>query len=313
VVTIETIGFGDITPKTPGARVFTCFYAALGILNLGVAVSLTRETVLEAMEVGYRKRVKVMKDRRRETRKKRMIDRRWRAAVEWRLRDKGEQVWVRDERKKDRGVVRKVLEFVRWHSPVLHPEHGHHHGMHLNLDGLSPSQLESAALETGVPLQDLLPTDFIIKTIKDVKERKSVDGNHGQDDRKVLENLCKGLEEPAANTLTHARLGRMIAMLSHFAFAMHGSSARDAGMVIHHVHDHEDDTSHHSDHMHAATEVAPPGQGPSKDVAQSYESFRAGMEREERKAFYARLIVACSIFVLFWVVSDRSVNAAMAL
>src|SRR5262245_17418940 len=184
VVTIETIGFGDIAPKTSGARAFTCCYAALGIVNLGVAVSMTRETVLEAMEVGYRKRLKTMKDRRRETRKQRRIERRWRAAVEWRLRDKGQQVWIRDDGKNNRGIVRKALELVHW-MPHRHHEHGHHLGMHLNLDGLTPSQLEAAALETGVPLQELLPRDFIMKTIKKAEERE--DKRPGPDDLNVLE------------------------------------------------------------------------------------------------------------------------------
>lgn len=35
VVCIETVGFGDIVPLTTGARIFTCAYVAVGVLNLG--------------------------------------------------------------------------------------------------------------------------------------------------------------------------------------------------------------------------------------------------------------------------------------
>jgi potassium channel subfamily K, other eukaryote len=56
VCSIETIGFGDITPISTGARVFVCAYSALGIVNLGLAVGSARDTVLEALEQGYRNR-----------------------------------------------------------------------------------------------------------------------------------------------------------------------------------------------------------------------------------------------------------------
>ncbi|CCO33031.1 hypothetical protein BN14_07100 [Rhizoctonia solani AG-1 IB] len=47
VVSIETVGFGDIVLTTTLGRVFSIFYNTFGIINLGLAVSTTRETIIE--------------------------------------------------------------------------------------------------------------------------------------------------------------------------------------------------------------------------------------------------------------------------
>ena len=96
VVTIETIGYGDIAPNSTGSRLFVCFYMVFGILNIGIAVGMCRETILEGLEVGYRKRVHKMRLRRQEARRFRRWEARWRKAVEWRLKDKGLSVWIPD-------------------------------------------------------------------------------------------------------------------------------------------------------------------------------------------------------------------------
>ncbi|CCO32747.1 hypothetical protein BN14_06810 [Rhizoctonia solani AG-1 IB] len=56
VVSIETVGFGDIVLTTTLGRVFSIFYNTFGIINLGLAVSTTRETIIESFENSYRKR-----------------------------------------------------------------------------------------------------------------------------------------------------------------------------------------------------------------------------------------------------------------
>ncbi|KAG8794038.1 hypothetical protein FRC12_000750 [Ceratobasidium sp. 428] len=56
VVSIETVGFGDIILTTTAGRVFSIFYNTFGIINLGLAVSTTRETIIESFENSYRKR-----------------------------------------------------------------------------------------------------------------------------------------------------------------------------------------------------------------------------------------------------------------
>jgi hypothetical protein len=157
------LGFGDIKPHTIGARFFTCIYAALGIVCIALTVGLTRETVLEGLEVGYRKRVQAVRQRRKVGRWKRRVSNRWREAVEWRLRESGHPVWVRDVKtnRAGSGVWWKVLDFLDGLVPWPTGEstsftygsgfmlgHGlgygkHPHGMHLNLEALSWKQVGS--------------------------------------------------------------------------------------------------------------------------------------------------------------------------
>lgn len=182
LVTIETIGFGDIVPETTGARVFICVYAAIGLLNLGVAIGKCRDMVLEAMDVGYRKRLRTARERWKESRKRRYTEARWRHVIESRLRTIGVPVWVRDENfsenkvgRQDRGMkwaftksmscLSLLSRAVEWsgfcehkfgHSQLIAPA-----GMRLNLAALTQAQLEASAIEVGAPLDMLLPSDFI--------------------------------------------------------------------------------------------------------------------------------------------------------
>ncbi|KAK7439790.1 Potassium channel [Stygiomarasmius scandens] len=196
VCSIETIGFGDIAVTSAGAKVFTCIYSILGIVNLALAVSLTRETVIEALEASYRQRMNNVRARRKVARWARRVGRRWMGAVTWRLRESGKAVWVWNdeylvededshEGDEDYGRLRKArLRIVKTYRilrrSILYlidrvlPYQGtwepsdksplwdipHPHGMHLNLEALMESQLEAAAMEAGVPLSDLVPKGF---------------------------------------------------------------------------------------------------------------------------------------------------------
>ncbi|THH10632.1 hypothetical protein EW145_g1213 [Phellinidium pouzarii] len=63
VAVIETIGFGDIVPRSPGARIFTGLHGILGILNLALVIGTCRDTVIEGFEVAYRKHLNTFSDR----------------------------------------------------------------------------------------------------------------------------------------------------------------------------------------------------------------------------------------------------------
>ncbi|KAJ7474538.1 hypothetical protein B0H11DRAFT_2035816 [Mycena galericulata] len=292
LVTIETIGFGDIRPKTTGARFFTCFYAAFGIITIALTVGLTRETVLEGLEVGYRKRVQSVRQRRKVGRWKRRVSRRWREAVEWRLREGGHPVWVRDAKKNRdvHGVLGAVLDFIDDFLPWPTGEnksfsygsgfmmgHGlgygnHPHGMHLNLEALSWKQLEAAAMEAGVPLNTLLPEGFR-------EQREGSEDSSSRDDNPEAHPPA----EPDENMpLTYARLGRMIAMIGSFALAV--------------------DRSTHLRGERLPVKPPPLVSTPQfkKSLTLQYDAFRSGMAKEEAKAFYARLIVVWVIFITFW-------------
>ncbi|GAA5899619.1 hypothetical protein JCM8208_000606 [Rhodotorula glutinis] len=53
---LTSVGFGDILPESVGSRIFTLFYAPLGIINLAVVVAVARETIIESFERSYRSR-----------------------------------------------------------------------------------------------------------------------------------------------------------------------------------------------------------------------------------------------------------------
>jgi potassium channel subfamily K, other eukaryote len=193
VVTIETIGFGDIHPDSTASAVFICFYASFGILNLGLAVAMTRETVLEALQVSYRNRLKAVRARRKAARRRTRVEHRWREALQWRLREVGVPIWVKDKDHHHhttapdanpniiihtisntiatllteiKYLFREILDVVLRILPGYTPKHAvygygyHPHGKHLNMEALNRAQLEAAALEAGAPLKTLLPPLF---------------------------------------------------------------------------------------------------------------------------------------------------------
>jgi potassium channel subfamily K len=54
-VTITTVGYGDLTPTTEGAKVFVIFYAAFGVIALGICMRRIAKIVLEKQEMIQRK------------------------------------------------------------------------------------------------------------------------------------------------------------------------------------------------------------------------------------------------------------------
>ncbi|KAF7313871.1 Tandem pore domain k+ channel [Mycena chlorophos] len=278
LVSIETIGFGDIRPTSTGARIFTCVYAVFGIVTIALAVGLMRETVLEGLEISYRKRVQAVRQRRKIVRWRKRVSNRWREAVEWRLREDGKPVWVKNKPVSGRSRLNMLLDLFDGILPWATAEQGnqflysnHPHGMHLNLEALSWQQLEGAAMEAGVPLNTLLPEGFH-EPSEDGEEPPARDPDGRAPDPTTDANF----------PLTHARLGRMIAMLGTFALAVHRSS-----------------------HITGDSKVVPrntPVPQFKKSLTLQYETFRSGMEKEEAKAFYARLVVVWVLFLLFWIV-----------
>lgn len=253
-VTIETIGFGDITPNTTGARLFVCCYMVFGIINIGLVVGMCRETVLEALEVGYRRRIQKMRLRRREARRFRKWETRWRRAVEWRLKERGLPVWVHDRHMQHEGIhfvglsgpgagvseahwFRKFLETRGLKKPKEedHPHiKGQPRGKHLNIDALSNQQLEAAALEAGVPLEMFTASRH---------GRSTMDVSRGHPIRRPSDRNSTSLpygssiyRTSSANgwpahpqTPTHAQVGRMAAMITKFAIATTGTRVRMLG------------------------------------------------------------------------------------
>ncbi|KAK8847583.1 hypothetical protein IAR55_005442 [Kwoniella newhampshirensis] len=94
VVTIETIGFGDVTPSTIGAKIFLFFYAPVGILTLAVTVGTARDTIVESWNAAYRRRRHEMLKRHRIRKRQREEEAAKRAAIEKRLEEVGKPVWI---------------------------------------------------------------------------------------------------------------------------------------------------------------------------------------------------------------------------
>lgn len=123
----RTIGFGDIAPSTTSAKIFWFFYEPLGILNLAVAVSITRDTLLESWEAAYRRRSERLRRRLKERKRQKAEDRARHQAIERQLLAIGAPLYVGS----------KGSAGGRHHAPTAK----------LNVSALSPEQLEQAELE----------------------------------------------------------------------------------------------------------------------------------------------------------------------
>ncbi|KZS97353.1 voltage-gated potassium channel [Sistotremastrum niveocremeum HHB9708] len=98
VVSIETVGFGDIHPTNPGSQIFAIFYNTIGILNLGMAISTCRETIIESFEHSYRKRSKSIAEKRHENKVARAERRAHRIAIEKQLKEAGVPIYVMEQK-----------------------------------------------------------------------------------------------------------------------------------------------------------------------------------------------------------------------
>ena len=258
VVSIETIGFGDIVPLNTGGMVWTCIFISFGIIAIGMAIAMCRETILEGLEVGYRRRVRNMRERRREARRFRRWEARWRRAVEFRLREMGLPLWVPDK-PKDEGAIRvfgvdtgvKMPFYKRVGTQIKRTatittiasmesviRRHKHHKMHLNVEALSNAQLEEAALEAGVPLEMFCDLGERPELEQErVLGANAVSAHRAAQGTDVDPAIQRTLATSAFHdsiasgwinnpeTPTHAQLGRMAAMLTKFAFAVSGHHA----------------------------------------------------------------------------------------
>lgn len=268
VVTIETIGFGDIHPTNTGTRIFTCCYMVFGIINVGVAVAMARDTVLEGLELGYRKRLRILRLKRHEARRFRRWEARWRRAVEWRLKAAGQPLWVPDHQYEQERVrfvglsgekdgsgevhwMRKFVEaigFRRSDDERKVPQiRGHPHGKHLNIDALTTQQLEAAALESGVPLEMFLSVPRKVADSESQARQQAGGGSASEKDGGTADKSrvrwfrhqqsdTNGWPS-APQTPTHAQIGRMAAMITKFTIAVTGAHVHMLGHSAE-THDH---------------------------------------------------------------------------
>lgn len=176
VTTIETIGFGDISPGSRGSRIFISFYAVFGIINIAVVIGMVQETVREGLRITYLRRLQEIRERRHAARRRKNAEKRWRSAVIWRLREKSAPVWIRKRDPKPReSLFAKVMRGLFKAKEKIPHFMEHRRGMRLNLEALTHTQLEAAAMEAGVPLDTLLPSSFYEVQIKNDDEGNADD------------------------------------------------------------------------------------------------------------------------------------------
>lgn len=300
VVTIETIGFGDIVPDSRGPRVFICFYATLGVINLAFVVGYVREALLEGLDFGYRRRLLAIQERRRAARRRRRAENRWRHAIIWRLRERHAPIWI-PESTSDRESLWLKLKSGFWHaagrirSIARRSTHQsrRRHGMKLNLRALPPSQLEAAALEAGVPLDTLLPADFY--DTDDNDDHASSVEHHGLPSWLVVHPVYHR-DELATQPLTHRRLGAMAAMLTKLSLSIYesGGSPLPNGHGV------------QAASAAGGPEAAPDSSG-SIQTSSSEDGgdYRADVVDTEKKAYYTRSGLSWGWFLIFWMVSEH--------
>lgn len=317
VTTIETIGFGDIVPDTPGSRIFICFYAAFGIVNLAVVVGMVQETVREGLHIGYFRRLQDIRERRRAARRRRNAERRWRSAVIWRLRDKGAKVWVRKCRSTSDSFWAKVKRrFFSAAERIPHPL-DHFRGKRLNLEALTHAELKAAAMEAGVPLDTLLPPQFYEAQMQNDNEDDNADDLE-------IGSIYPALSVPhsvygmnvrrgAHRMLTHQRLGAMAALLTRFAI---GVSLDHKGPILQATvgdvkNPSEDSALNNKRGLSTGADVSVEDEhdtessttfattSSSDDINVKYDSMVAS---KEKHALFVRSCLAWTFFIVFWLV-----------
>jgi len=168
------------------------FYITFGILTLAVAVSQTREALLEAVVVSLQKRIRGTAERDRNRR----ISARWRDAVSWHLTESKLPVWVPSE---DTTSRRTQPWTKRTFKRLFGKETGGTAPVRLNIEGLTQTQLEAAAREAGTSLDDLLAPDPAVTPIS-----------------------------PIRPPLTHVRIGNAARVLTSFSLAFAQGSEANA-------------------------------------------------------------------------------------
>ncbi|KAH7882329.1 hypothetical protein F5I97DRAFT_1909487 [Phlebopus sp. FC_14] len=298
VTTIETIGFGDIVPDSTGSRVFICFYATLGIVNIAVVVGLLREIVLEGLDIGYRRRVKIIREKRRIARRRKRAAHRWRHAIAWRLHERQAPVWVPDKKARRKHPWSRFKYHV-WRVISALPSSGipdvihDRHGMKLNLDALTHEELEAAAIEAGVPLDSLLPPDFYEPSDRSSNPPPSASG-HRLSSWLVVHPVYHR-DEYVPEPLTHGRLGTIAGMLTKFALAVFESSGESDQIPRADIGESAEGRETHAP-FESTLSV-----GSSEDLGADY---RALVVQSEKKALYARSSIAWLLFIVFWTVGS---------
>ncbi|KAH9032715.1 hypothetical protein EDB84DRAFT_1270536 [Lactarius hengduanensis] len=291
IVTTLTIGFGDIVPVTPAQRVAVCIYAVFGIVILGAAVRLTTEAVLEGIEVGYRRRLQGYRKRRGERKREREQVRHWRAAVEKRLVERHLEVWTPDKPLTPPALYekpnlrRRGSSFMRGPTFMTQP-------MRLNMEALSTEELESAAQEAGVPLDEFIGRKFRRRARNHHHSHHHHRHQHNQDQGDQNQQQHQQQQQPQAGRSTRVPL--------------------EYSWTIDPVNENEPQKTRwgawwerackalHLEKSSEPEEDAEPEQSPNLTSV----SMLKVLEREERRSLYFKLGLSWALFFTFWTIGS---------
>ncbi|KAI9507850.1 voltage-gated potassium channel [Russula earlei] len=274
LVTTLTIGFGDIVPKTATQRVVVCLYAVFGIIILGSGVRLTSEAVLEGLQVGYRRRLKEYKMRRKARKHEREQVRRWRAAVEECLVERGLEVWTPDKPVlASSGPNTRPTTLRRGSNFVSQP-------MYLNTEALPRVVLESAAREAGVPPERFIGRKFGRRARQTYRRHHHYDQQRRQD-------------EPEGD-----RRGRVPMDITW--------TIDDGGLQEHRNGNWSSawwERARHALHLANAGDASSVPQGDPFPSMTAQEMIK-DIERDERRSLYTKLGFAWAVFFTFWLIGS---------
>ncbi|KAF9188014.1 hypothetical protein BGZ50_001640 [Haplosporangium sp. Z 11] len=171
IVTITTIGFGDIVPQSTAGRTFVVFYAAGGIVLLAMAVSAIRYVILEDLHHRFAVRAKERKARRDARREERRIQH---------LHDEEEQGRIQEtmERIKRMEVIPKDATHLP-HYIAHHPPQRYLDGAYLRI----PFMLTHGSDGSKLPSSEETESSLITKSEAIIVSNAESSGNQLKDDR----------------------------------------------------------------------------------------------------------------------------------
>ena len=137
IVTIETIGFGDIVPQSTGSRIFAGLHGTIGVLFVALAVTTCNDTIIESFQHSYRSHLDNLYERRKERRFARIRKEAVKRAMRRKLEEKGLPVFVHVSQHVGGG-----RDAVRWKKK-------------LNAEALSLESREDAEREARIELSGM--------------------------------------------------------------------------------------------------------------------------------------------------------------
>lgn len=282
-------------------------------MNIALTVTIARDVILESTVIELQRRLRARHEARR-------LRSRWRAAVRWRLKERGLPAWIHhrrhdlpQERQHHQRWYNWIFElFSRFASPNQEdPAWKLQYGprqKRLNIDALSDADWNAAALETGAPLSKLVP-----ETLR-IRRRVTMDRPPGVplSNRPTIE-IGHGLQIPTSQSLTHFRLGGMLALLSNFAAAVSVGAQTEPGITPNVESNNvstlqgEEPSTIVVEKRHEEVDVrraAPLGVPLSMSTTfqEDDHNTEASLEIDAKHLVKTRLYLAFSLFIIFWLV-----------